>query len=67
MITTYDSNCMKCMNGAIHPWHDNGEPAEKMWPAEDARFSQLPPEAPGHVIVAGSPNVRKCRCSCHAT
>lgn len=27
MITTFDSNCMKCLRGDIHPWHDDGKPA----------------------------------------
>ncbi len=42
MITTYNSNCMKCMNGSVHPWHDDGTPAEVI--QNDPRFSQLPPE-----------------------
>jgi hypothetical protein len=42
MITTYDSNCFKCLSGSMHPWHDNGEPAEVT--TTDPRFSQLPPE-----------------------
>lgn len=41
---TYDSKCMKCLCGTIHPFHDNGEIAD----GADAvtSFSQLPPETP---------------------
>lgn len=62
MITTYDSNCMKCMSGAIHPFHDNGEPAEVM--VDDGRFSQLPPERePMRYVTGGSAGT--CSCGCH--
>jgi len=39
---TYDSKCMKCLCGQMHPFHDNGEIAD----GADAvmLFSQLPPE-----------------------
>lgn len=43
MITTYDSNCLKCLNGSLHPFHDNGTPAEVAGTPDD-RFSQLPSE-----------------------
>lgn len=39
---TYDSKCMKCLCGSLHPFHDNGKIADG---AETVfEFSQLPPE-----------------------
>lgn len=62
MITTYESNCMKCLSGAIHPFHDSGNPAEVL--TGDEQFSQLPPENDPLRYVTNAEH-SKCRCSCH--
>ena len=63
-VATYDSNCMGCLSGALHPNHDDGRPTTEQTGHE---FRQLPREVetPYLTVVEERPRCTTCGCSSH--
>lgn len=62
-VATYDTKCVKCMEGLIHPFHDSGEKVEQPdgtpLVVSYARMDPQPRKQIARVVG--------CRCGCHAS